>query len=202
MKTATDVRVGNVIRSGGKSCKVISQEVRGTGKFGKTVHLKVKGLEDGNMQELSVRAEDKVEDIELARVKMQYLYKDQSQYVFMNTETYEQFFLSEKVIGSQGSFLKENSEIDILFEGEKPLSIDFPKIAELKVVSTTPPAKGARAANYKEAELENGLKLLVPPFIKEGDSVRVDVETSSYLDRVVTKNFGGGQPERASKTNE
>ena len=193
---ATEVRVGHIIRIDGKASKVISQEVRGTGKFGKTVHLKVKSLEDGNLHEKSVRAEDKVEDIEARRVKMQYLYKDGAQFVFMNLESYEQFAIPAAVVGKQEAFLKENTEIDVLFAGDQALTIDFPKVVELKVARTAAPAKGVRDATYKEAELENGLKILVPQFIKEGESVRVNAEDLSYLDRVTTKSLGGGNPEK------
>jgi len=197
MRVATEVRVGNVIRIDGKTCKVMTQEIRGTGKFGKTVHLKIKSFEDGNFHEKSLRAEDKVEDIDVTRAKMQYLYKDGAQFIFMNMESYEQFPVSQKVVGKQAVFLKENTEIDVLFEGDKTLTIDFPKIAELKVLNTSPPVKGGRDATFKEAELENGLKLLVPQFVKEGDSVRVNVEDLSYLDRVTLKSLGGGPPVKA-----
>jgi len=200
MLVGSEVRVGNIIRVDGKACRVLFQEVRGTGKFGKTIHLKVKSLEDGRSYEKSVRAEDKVEDIELNRVKMQYLYKDQNEFMFMNTDNYEQFSLTNEIIGQQAVFLKENSEIDILFEGDRALAIDFPKIVELKVTGAPPPVKGVRDSTYKEVELENGLKLLAPQFIKEGDAIRVNVDDMSYRDRINTKSLGGGNPEKEKKT--
>ncbi|OGX05534.1 MAG: hypothetical protein A3G87_03085 [Omnitrophica bacterium RIFCSPLOWO2_12_FULL_50_11] len=199
MRNAVEIRVGNIIRVDGKTCKVLSQEIRGTGKFGKTVHLKVRNVEDGNMQEKSFRAEDKVDDVELHRVKMQYLYKDGAQLVFMNMESFEQFQIQSAVVGKQEVFLKENIEIDILFEADKALSIDFPKVVELKVTRTAPPIKGVRDTTYKEAELENGLKLLVPQFVKEGEMVRVNVDDLSYRDRVTTKSLGGVHEEKEKK---
>lgn len=187
MLVATEIRVGNILKVDGKLWKVLSQEIRGTGKFGKTVHLKVKGLEDGNIQEKSIRAEDKAEDVNVQRVKMQYSYKDGDQFVFMNMETYEQFPISEKVIGKQSAFLKENTEIDVFFAEGRAVSLDFPKVAELQVVRTSPGAKGG--SDFKEAELENGLQLLIPQFVKEGEKVRINVEDLSYLDRVTTKSL-------------
>ena len=189
MLGATEIRVGNILKLDGKTCKVLSQEIRGTGKFGKTVHLKLKNLEDGNMQEKGIRAEDKVEDVEARRVKMQFLYREKDQLIFMNMETYEQFPIVAKAVGKQVAFLKENLEIDVLFAEGRALSIDFPKIAELKVANAPPPVRGGGDTTYKEVELENGLKMLVPQFVKEGERIRVNVEDLSYLDRVTTKSL-------------
>ncbi|MCM8775618.1 MAG: elongation factor P [Candidatus Omnitrophica bacterium] len=189
MLEATGIRVGNVIRSDGKICKVLSQEIRGTGKFGKTVHLKVKSLEDGSIHEKSLRAEDKVEDVDIHHVKMQYLYKEAGSFIFMNMENYEQFPIPEKVIGRQEVFLKENAEIDVEFAEGRAINVAFPKIVEVKVTSAPPPIKGQGDTTYKEVELENGLKILVPQFVKEGETIRVSVEDLSYVDRVPTKSL-------------
>ncbi len=189
MLEATEIRVGNILKIEGKLCKVISQEIRGTGKFGKTVHLKLKGLEDAHIYEKSVRAEEKVEDVDAQRVKMQYSYKEGTQFVFMNMETYEQFPILEKSVGKQAVFLKEGLEIDVLFAEGKAISIDFPKTAELQVVSTAPATKGGGDSTYKEAELENGIKILIPQFVKEGEKIRVNVEDLSYMDRITTKSL-------------
>ncbi|OGW80589.1 MAG: hypothetical protein A2Z83_06610 [Omnitrophica bacterium GWA2_52_8] len=187
MLTATEIRVGNVLRIEGKICKVMTQEMKGTGKFGKTVHIKLKCLEDGHISEKVIRAEDKVENVDVLNVKMQYLYRDGDLFYFMNMESYEQFTLTAALVGRQQVFLKENVEIDVMFAGDRALSIDFPKIVELKVVSAAP--SSASDSNYKEAELENGLKILVPQFVKQGDGVRVQVEDLSYLDRVTRKSI-------------
>jgi elongation factor P len=189
MLEATHIRVGHVIRMDQKICKVLSQEMAGTGKFGRTVHLKLKNLEDGHLIEKSVRAEDKVEDVEAHSVKMQYLYRDGDNFIFMNSESFEQFSLSSKVVGRQEIFLKENSEINVLFAEDRALSVDFPKSVELKVVTAPPALKGGNDTTYKEAELENGLKILVPQFVKEGECVRVDVEGLLYLERVTVKSM-------------
>ena len=189
MLDATSVRVGNIIEIDGKPCKVLSQEIRGTGKFGKTVHLKVKSLQDANIHEKSLRAEDKVKQVDTQRVKMQFLYREKDELVFMNMETYEQFPILEKNVGRQAVFLKENLEIDVLFAEGKPLLIDFPKAVELSVTNTSPGVKGGSDSTYKEAELENGLKILVPQFVKTGEKVRVSSEDLAYLDRVTTKSL-------------
>ena len=188
-KEATDIRVGNVLKIGNAVCKVLTQEVRGTGKSGKTVQVGLKNLEDGNFSEKSFRAQEKVEDVEVQHVKLQYLYKDGEEFVFMNQLTYEQFPLSAKVIGKQTILLKENMEINSLCIGDRPVSLEFPRAVELKVTSTPPGTKGGGDSNYKEAELENGLTVMVPQFVKEGESVRVNTEDLSYLERVTVKSM-------------
>ena len=189
MIVASEIRVGHVIRTDGKLCKVLTQEIRGTGKFGKSAHLKVKSLEEGQVLEKSFRADDKVEDVLVHGVKMQYLYRESGQFIFMNMETYEQFGISAKAVGKHEVFLKENEVIEVLFGEGKVLSIAFPKIVELKVTSTPPGTKGQTDSTYKEAELENGLKILVPQFVGEGEKIRVNTEDLSYLDRVPVKSM-------------
>ena len=187
MLVATDIRSGNVLNIEGKPCKVISFELRGTGKFGKMVHLKLRNFEDGANLEKSFRAEDKVEDLEVQHARMQYLYREGEQLVFMNMESYEQFNLPAKSVGPKTVLLKENDEIAIEFINGRPLNIVFPKAVEVKVVSAPQPLKSGSDTNYKEVELENGLKILVPQFIKEGEIVRVNVEDFSYVERVSFK---------------
>lgn len=189
MLDATNIRVGNVIAIEGHNCKVLHQEIKGTGKFGKTVHMKLRDIESGHISEKSLRAEEKVEEVYVHKVKMQYSYKEGDDFIFMNMETYEQFPVNGERIGKQSIFLKENSEIDVEFLENKVIGIDFPKTMEL-VVSNAPPAtKGANDSTYKEVELENGIKTLVPQFIKEGDLIKIDTETFEYLERHTKKSL-------------
>lgn len=187
VKDATEARVGNVLKIDGVICSVISQEIKGTGKFGKTVHLKLKSLSDGRIVEKSIRAEERVEDVDIRHVKFQYMYRDGEQFYFMNNETYEQAPLAAEIIGKQAVFLKENMDVDAICIDDRPVSVAFPKIVDLKVVSTAPGVKGQSDTTYKEAELENGLKILVPQFVKEGETVRVNTDDISYLERVTVK---------------
>lgn len=192
-KEASDIRVGNVIKISNAPCKVLSQEMRGSGKSGKTVQLTLKNLEDGNFSEKSYRAEEKVEDIEVKHVKLQYLYKDGSDFIFMNEQNYEQFPISEKSIGKQAVLLKENMTINSLCIDDRPVSLEFPRFVELQVTSTPPGTKGSDT-NYKEAELDNGMTVMVPQFVKESEFVRVDTETFAYLERVTVKSMKTEEP--------
>ncbi len=188
MVEATEIRVGNVLRFDGALCKVISTEIRGTGKSGKTVHLKLKRLRDGSFVEKSIRSEDRAEDVSVQHVKLTYLYKDGDQFIFMDNQSYEQYPLPASAVGKQEIFLKENMEIDSLFSEGNLLSIEFPKSAEIRVAYTVSMGK-AHDNTFKEAELENGLKILVPPFVNQGETVRINTETLEYQERVVVKSL-------------
>ena len=186
MVVASDIRVGNVIRIDGKLCKVLTQEIRGTGKFGKSAMLKLKSLEDGHVIEKKMSADANAEEVDVHVVKMQYLYREGDQFMFMNMENYEQFSLSSKAVGKHDVFLRENEVIEVLFGEGKVLSIAFPKIVELKVVNTS---KQQASANFKEAELENGLMVLVPQFISEGETIRLNTDDLSYMDRISVRSM-------------
>ena len=193
VKDATDIRVGNVMKVDGAVSKVIAQEMRGTGKFGKTVHLKLKSLSDGRFIEKTYRAEERVDMVDVHFVKLQYLYRDGDELYFMNNQNFEQFPLSVKILGKQASLLQENMEVSALcLEEGRPISLEFPKSVELKVVNTSPGVKGQTDTTYKEAELENGLTVLVPQFVREGETIRLNTEDFSYQERVTTKSMKTG----------
>lgn len=189
MKSGLEIRVGNVINVDGKPCKVLTQEIRGSGKVSKHAHCKLKDLNTGHIIEKSFRGDEKVDELDLEHVKMQYSYKDGEQFVFMNVENYEQFFLPVGAVGKQEAFLTENMEIDVEFVEGKPVSVVFPKTAELKVTNCPPATKGGNDSTFKEAEVENGLMVLVPQFVKEGDIVKIDVESLEYLERLTKKSL-------------
>ncbi len=189
MIDATEIRLGNILKVDGAICKVILQEMKGTGKFGKTVHLKLKSLSDGHLIEKAFRAEEKAEDVDIQHVKLQYLYKSGDVFAFMNNENYEEVTLPASVIGKQEVFLKENTEMNAIFSDGRALTIDFPKTVELKVTSAPPGQKGRDNSTYKEVELENGLKILAPQFVNVGETVKVDTEDFSYIDRVTVKSL-------------
>jgi len=190
MLDGTQIRNGNIIRFEGGIWKVISSELRGTAKFGKTVHAKIHNLENGHVVERSFKGDDRFDEVEVRQVKMQYLYREGGGFVFMNEEDYEQYPLPAAAVGKQEVFLSENSEVTVLFADEKAVSVDFPKFVELKVTSAPGGGKGGGDSNtYREVELENGLKILAPHFVKEGETVRVNTGDCSYSERVTTKSM-------------
>jgi len=181
---ASEVKEGNLLKFDGHIFKVTERNMAGTGKFGKTVQMKLKNLETGDLTERRLRAEEKVEEARLERHEMEFLYREGNEYVFMDSATFEQFPMTEKIVGPVAPFLKENTKIAVDFSEGKPIHLDFPSEVEIKVASAAPGTREGTNATWKEVELENKVIILAPQFIKSGDSIRVDVYRRRYLERV------------------
>ncbi len=134
------------------------------------------------------RSGDKVDEVHTDIYKGQYLYKEGDQYIFMNTETFEQHFLPEEQLGDKGHFLKEGTTVMVMMMEGKPIDVTLPIAVEFKVVSCEATSrKETVSAQGKTAILDTGFALEVPTFVKEGDLIRVDTRTGTYLERVSTK---------------
>jgi elongation factor P len=163
---------------------VVDRDLNTPGNWRAILQLKLKNLKTGSITVNRVRPQDKVEQAYLDRREMQYLYQDSSGYVFMDTETYDQVTLDRDMVSEQMQYMKENTNVQIVFYDGKALSLDLPATVELKVVDTEPSVKGATAqAQYKPATLETGLKVTVPPFVTIGETIAVDTRTGEYLSR-------------------
>ena len=157
------------------------------GKGSAIYRVKMKNLFDGTLLEHTYHSSDKLKEADISNYDMQYLYKEGDNYVFMNTESFEQHSLSEERMGKKGCFLKEGVVVNMQMLGDMPLDITMPNFAELKVVeSTAAAAKDTVSAQSKPAKLETGCTIGVPAFVKEGDTIRVDTRTGSYVERVAT----------------
>jgi len=184
MIAATQLRPGNVIKHDGDLFSVFSVTHRTPGNLRAFVQAKLRNLRTGAMIEHRFRSEDRVDQAILDETEMQFLYRDGDDFHFMNTETYEQINLHKDVLGDSASYLLPEGMIKVeLYEG-KPVGIELPAMVELKVVETEPGLKSATASNVtKPAKLETGLIVQVPPFINEGDKIRVDTSEGKYLER-------------------
>ncbi len=180
----TDVHDGMLLLIDGKVYKVTSAILKGSAQVHKIMHLGLKSIPEGNFIEKTYNPGDKAEQIVPERAYMQYLYRDGTSYVFMDTTTYEQFPIEESIVGAAGQYLKENAQIQVESYQGKPINIIFPKVVELTIASTTPGIHSGADSTFKEAALENGNKILVPQFLKEGDTIKIDTETGKYIDRV------------------
>jgi elongation factor P len=148
------------------------------------VRVKARNLRTQAMSEQKLRSEDVIERATLDEKEMQFLYSDGDGYHFMDTETYEQIHMSSDALGESVGFLKPEMTIRVEFYGSEPVGIELPQTVDLKVVETVPGIKGATATNQmKPATLETGMVVQVPPFIDEGDVIRVNTETGEYLAR-------------------
>jgi len=148
------------------------------------VRTKLKHMRLGRVIDNTFRAGEKVELVDFDEKRMQYLYKD-DRYHFMDLETYDQISLSPEEVGDARDFLKENTEVEILFIDGSPASVELPNFIELTVVRTDPGIRGDTASGgSKPATLETGAVIQVPLFLNEGDVVKVDTRSGDYLGRV------------------
>ena len=155
------------------------------GKGAAFVRSKLKNVETGQVVEKTFRAGEKVAKAVLDRREMQYLYKEGSDLVMMDLETYEQMPVPADRIGDGIKYLQENMTVQILMHDSKIIGIDLPNFVELKVIDTPPAEKGNTAqGGSKPATLEGGAVVNVPFFISVGDTLRIDTRTNEYLDRV------------------
>ena len=154
------------------------------GKGAAFVRTKLKNVETGNVMEKTFRAGEKLPRAVLDKRDMQYLYKTEDEFVFMDNESFEQVSLTKDQIGEGVKYLKESMMISILKHGNRIIGIDLPNFVELEVVDTPPGERGNTAVGgTKPAVTETGAVINVPFFINNGDKIRVDTRTNSYLDR-------------------
>jgi elongation factor P len=184
MISATQLRPGMVIKWNKELYTVFKMEHRTPGNLRGFVQAKMRKLTSGGMIEHRFASEDKVERASLEQHEMEYLYSDSEGYHFMNTETYEQTQLSADFLGDATGFLIPNLMVTVEFYEGKPMGVELPPSVELKVLETEPGIKGATVSNVtKPAKLETGLIVQVPPFINEGEKIRVSTSESAYLER-------------------
>lgn len=181
---AVDLRPGMAINQDGQVWLVASYEHVKPGKGPAYAQVKLKNLQTGSNVEKRYRSTEDVDQINLDRRELEYLYSDNTGAVFMDKETFEQSTVPADVLGDALLYLKPNNAIVGLVYKSAVMSVDLPPAVDLEVTDTPPGIKGATATNQlKEATLETGLKTKVPPFITNGDIVRVSTETGEYLSR-------------------
>jgi elongation factor P len=146
--------------------------------------VKMRSLKSGSMQEHRFSSEDKVERAMLDEVEMEYLYDDGEYYYFMNTENFEQMHLTKDLLGDAVDYLIPQLKVAVEFYEGKPMSVELPPTVDMKVIETEPGLKGASVSNVtKPAKLETGLVVQVPPFINEGEKIRVSTAEGTYQER-------------------
>lgn len=185
MITGNQIRVGMVIEHNSKPHYVMEAVHRTPGNKRAFMQTKLRNLLTGDQAEARFSSTDRVERLSLVERKMQFLYQDGDDFCFMDTGNYEQTQLNANLVGDAVNLLMPEMVLGITFYEDKPIGIKLPKTLDLTVVETEPELKGATAvASYKPAKLETGLQIKVPPFIREGDKVRVDTSTHDYVTRV------------------
>lgn len=184
MISATQLRPGHIIQHDGKLFSVFSVTHRTPGNLRAFVQAKLRDLRSGAMIEHRFRSDDRIEQAALDETEMQFLYRDGDAFHFMNTETFDQIQLNADVLGKSAAYLLPEGMIKVEFFEGQPVGIELPPTVDLAVVETEPGLKSATASNVtKPAKLETGLVVQVPPFINEGEKIRVDTTEGKYLER-------------------
>ena len=185
MLSAADLRKGLKIQIDGNPYIITEFEFSKPGKGQALYRCKMRNMISGNQLVKTYRSNDKFEKAELEERKMQFLYHQGDEYHFMDTENYEQLFLTEEQLGDNKSFLIDNMEVEVLFFDSKPIDITLPIFVNLQVTKADPWAKGDTSGNdTKPVTVETGYELQVPPFVEEGDKIQIDTRTGGYVTRV------------------
>jgi elongation factor P len=181
---ATQIRRGMMILFEGEPCKVMEFRHHTPGNLRAMVQAKLRNVKTGSSFEHRFRSSDSIERAIFEQREMEFLYSDGSHHHFMNTENYEQVALSDEELGDAAQWLTPGLKIQAEFYEGAPIGIDLPPSMELTVTRTDPTMKGATVSNVnKPATLENGVTVSVPPFVNEGDRIRVDPTEGRYIER-------------------
>ena len=181
---ATQIRRGMVIVFEGEPCRVVEFRHHTPCNLRAMIQTKLRSIRTGSSFEHRFRSADTIEKASLEQHEMEYLYSDGSHHHFMNTESFEQIALSDDELGDAAQWLTPGLKIQVEFYEGTPIGIDLPPSLELTVTQTEPSLKSATVSNVnKPATLETGVTIQVPPFVNEGDRIRVDPTDGRYIER-------------------
>ncbi len=182
---ATRLRKGMHVKVGDDLLRILDLHHLTPGNKRAHIQARMRNIRTGTLRDEKFRAEEDIERATLDEREMQYLYNDGDHYYFMDTATYEQTHISAEALGDSVNYLIPDATIRVEFYEEEPVGIELPPTVDLVVKETVPGIKGATAsAQVKPATLETGLVVQVPPFVNEGDTIRVSTETGEYQSRV------------------
>jgi elongation factor P len=181
---ATQLRPGMIIKHNDTLHSVFKVEHRTPGNLRAFIQAKLRNLKSGAMFEHRFRSADAIEKVSVDEVTMEFLYADGDDYYFMNPVDYEQTVLNSSLLGDAVEYLTPNLQIKVSYIDGQPVGVDLPTSVELTVIETEPGLKSATASSVtKPAKTETGLVVYVPPFINEGEKIRVDTSEGAYLSR-------------------
>jgi len=180
-----EIQKGMIIEFNGQPYEVLEVKHLHLGRGGAVLQTKLKNLIEGNVIEKNFKPSDEIEEAEVEKVKLKFIYSHRGKFVFQKIENSQRFELQEEVIGEKKDYLKENLEVEGYFFEGKLISISLPPKVDLKVIEAPPGIKGdTKQGGTKTVVLETGKKINVPLFIKAGDIIRVNTEKGEYVERV------------------
>jgi elongation factor P len=181
----TDLKKGTLFQVDGVPYRVVDYNQKVMGRGGSIVNVRIKSLIDGKVLEKTYKGNEQLDSADVTNQTVQYLYNDGNTFYFMNGETFEQFEVSADLVGDGAGYMKEGDALQLQFFDGRPISVDLPKNVPLLVTYTEDVVKGDTTSNVmKDAELETGITVKVPAFIKQGDIISIDTSTGAYRERV------------------
>lgn len=184
MLSISEIKTGKVIKINNQPYVVTKTDHHKMGRGGAVLKTKLRNLIDGRVLEQTFQGVQQAEEAETETKKANFLYKDASDAYFMENESYEQFTLALEDLGDQTKFLKDGTEVSVLYFEGKPVTIQLPIKMEFKVISAPPGIKGNSAGNVnKQVEIETGTTISVPMFVEEGDIIRINTDSGEYVER-------------------
>ncbi len=184
MVIASELKEGMFIRVEGHIYEVLEAESKaGTAKLSGVVKTKLRNVTSGRTWEPHFRPDERLEDLELEQQTLEFLFSDADGCTFMNPRTFEQIEVPRAILGMAEQFLQSGMQLPVQFFEGRPISAIVPDVVEARVAITTPPAHSQQDSTWKEATLDNGLRIRVPLFIAPGEIVRVEVQTGRYVER-------------------
>ena len=182
---AGEIRVGMLLEYKNDLWQVLKTQHVKPGKGGAFAQVEMKSVNKNTKLNERFRSSETVEKASLEETNFNFLYKDDSNYFFMNPKSFEQIEIKKDIIGDKGKLLTENLEVSVSFYNESPISVDLPKQVQCKINSTDVALKGQTvSSSYKPALLDNGLSIQVPPFIEDGDDIIIDTRNLEYIKKI------------------
>jgi len=182
---AGEIRVGMLLEFKNDLWQVLKTQHVKPGKGGAFAQVEMKSVNKNTKLNERFRSSETVEKASLEETNFNFLYKDDSNYFFMNPKSFEQIEIKKDIIGDKGKLLTENLEVSVSFYNESPISVDLPKQVQCKINSTDVALKGQTvSSSYKPALLDNGLSIQVPPFIEDGDNIIIDTRNLEYIKKI------------------
>lgn len=181
----TDLKKGTLFEFEGQPWRVVEYSQKVMGRGGSIVNVRIKSLLDGKVLEKTFKGNEQLGVADVSNQTVQYLYNDGSTFYFMNGDSFEQFEVSADLVGDGAGYIKEGDSVQLQFFNDRPINVELPKNVPLVVTYTENVVKGDTTSSVlKDAQVETGITVKVPAFIKQGDVISVDTTTGAYRERV------------------
>ncbi|WP_448821081.1 elongation factor P [Cetobacterium sp.] len=185
MKTAQELRAGSTVKIGNDPYVILKAEYNKSGRNSAVMKYKMKNLLNGNISDAIYKADDKMDDIRLDKVKAVYSYNDGDFYVFSNPETWDQIELKDEDLGDALNYLEESMELEVVYYESTPVAVELPTFVERQVTYTEPGLRGDTSGKVmKPAKINTGFEIQVPLFVEQDEWIKIDTRTNEYVERI------------------